>query len=361
VSGALASAVAILFVVGLWFTPSAEAQKAAETQKAAEVLAKGAEAAANPKTVHIVAKMRTEPNDNFSGLAPDSEPVLVEIWKQFGEKPKWRVEKPGRVAAMDGASVMMLIRPNRAIKFSHATESAFDTDWMLGLTKVQDLVSRELRTAQAKGWDLKRTEETTASGEKKLVVTVEAKASVPDNDYVKDAFFDTANTRRVYRFDAKTQRLEGFDAYLHRAGGDVLIWTIERIEYDQPISPAVFTLELPQNVSWYKEPERLSDNAKYEKMTPKEAAKAFFEACGKEDWKEVEKYWNSSVDDGLKGNLGGVEVVSIGEPFQSAISLLNGDWFVPYEIKLKDGTVKKWNLALRPHKEAKRFIVDGGI
>ena len=26
----------------------------------------------------------------------------MKIWKQFGEKPKWRVEKPGRVAVMDG-------------------------------------------------------------------------------------------------------------------------------------------------------------------------------------------------------------------------------------------------------------------
>ena len=120
------------------------------------------------------------------------------------------------------------------------------------------------------------------SGRKKLVVTVETKAGLPDNDYLKNKYLDLSDSRRVYRFDAKTQRLEGFEAYLHEAGGDVLVLTIEKIEYDLPIDPSVFTLKLPDNVQWFKEPERLPDNEKYEKMTPKEAAQAFFEACERE-------------------------------------------------------------------------------
>jgi hypothetical protein len=36
-------------------------------------------------------------------------------------------------------------------------------------------------------------------------------------------------------------------------------------------------------------------------------------------------------------------------------------WFVPYEIRFKDGTVKKHNLGVRDDNPAKRYVVDGGI
>ena len=108
------------------------------------------------------------------------------------------------------------------------------------------MVTHELRAAQARKWDLKLNHETTAAGEK-LLVTVEAKSGLPAGDYLKNKFFEDSDTRRVYRFDAETKRLEGFDAYLHRSGGDVLILSVDRIEYDKPIDPAVFTLNAGQS------------------------------------------------------------------------------------------------------------------
>ncbi len=92
-------------------------------------------------------------------------------------------------------------------------------------------------------------------------------------------------------------------------------------------------------------------------MTPKQAARAFFEACGKKDWDEVQKFC-SPCDRRLRAYLGGLQIVSLGTPFQSKGY---GGWFIPYEIKLKDGTVKKWNLAMRKDNPAKRYVVDGGI
>jgi hypothetical protein len=98
-------------------------------------------------------------------------------------------------------------------------------------------------------------------------------------------------------------------------------------------------------------------------MTPQEAAKAFFEACAKEDWAEAQKFWGGlPVDDRIKTYLGGLAIVSLGEPFQSkGYASPDKGWFVPYEIKLKDGSVKKFNLAVRKDNPANRYIVDGGI
>jgi hypothetical protein len=357
-SGAAAAAVAALIVGVLWPTQSAVAQKAAE------VMARGAEAVPNPSTVHIVAKMRTIAHDNFSYINAQCDFVPVEVWKQSSDNsklPKWRVEKPGRVVVMDGSSTTMLVRPDYAFGFPNASWGAFDTGWMLNLTNVQEMLTHERRMAQILRWDLDVASVTTGEGGEKLLVTVEVKTWLPGIDYLKNAFFDLSDMRRVYRFDAKTERLEGMEAYLHQPDGDVLIWAIEQIQYDQPIDPSVFTLDLPENVRWHKEPEPLSDNEKYEKMTPEQAARTFFEACAKEDWAEVEKFESAPVGDRFKEYYGGLKLIRIGTPFQSWMSYLNGDWFVPYEIELKDGTVKKWNLALRPHKEAKRYIIDGGL
>lgn len=351
ISGATAAAVAVLVVSSFWLSQPAMAEKAAE------VLAQGAEAVPNPSTVHITAKMRTLPHDNFSLIGADYDFVPVEIWKQFGDKPKWRVEKPGRVAVMDGDSTAMLIRPDHVVKFPRSSQAAFDTGWLLALANVQDMITHELRIAQARGWNLTLTHETTGAGEEKLLVTVEAKSGLPADDYVKNKFFDNSDMRRVYRFDAKTKRLEGFDASLHLADRDVLILAIERIEYEQQIDPAVFTLKLPEKINLYKEPERLPDNEKYENMTPDQAARTFFEACGKEDWDEVRKFM-SPMDERIKSYLGGLQIINLGTPFQSKGY---GGWFVPYEIQYKNGKIQKHNLALRSDNPAKRYVVDGGI
>ena len=270
IGGILAATVGLLVGLSVWLMQPTGTVTAAE---AAEVLAHGAEAVPRVSSVHVVAQMRTPPRDNFSAINSNGDLVRVEVWKQFGEKPKWRVEKPGRVAVMDGASTILLIRPDMVVKVPSASEAAFDAGPLLDLTKVQDLITYELRKALAKGWNLKLTHETTAAGEKKVLVTVEAKAGVPENDYIKNKFFEESDMRRVYRFDAKTQRLEEVEAYLHRPGGDVLILKVEQIEYNQPIDAAVFTLKLPEKIQEIKNPERLPDNAKYEKMTPQQAAR----------------------------------------------------------------------------------------
>jgi hypothetical protein len=66
----------------------------------------------------------------------------------------------------------------------------------------------------------------------------------------------------------------------------------------------------------------------------------------------------SPVNQQVKDYLGGVEIVRLGESFTS--KTYPGQ-FVPYEIKLSDGSVKKFNLAIRKDNPAGRWQVDGGI
>ena len=93
-------------------------------------------------------------------------------------------------------------------------------------------------------------------------------------------------------------------------------------------------------------------------MTAEQAARAFFDACGRKDWDEVGKFWPMPMDEQFKKFVGGLKVLSLGQSFKSAAG---PSLFVPYKIRLSNGEVKKHNLALRNDNNAGRWFVDGGL
>ena len=349
---AAAVAAAIILITFLVF-PKAQAT-------AAEVMTKGAQAVAKLTSIHLRCQMRTRPAENFAHIDPECDFVTIELWKQLEPELKWRVEKPGRVAVMDGRSTIAYLKPdNTAGKLPYPTQGAFDTDWLYKIADLSNTITNELKDAIAKGWKLSLTEEQAADGRTKSVVTVEAKSGLPESDYLKNKFFDDSDTRRVYCFDALTELLESVQVYLVRASGEVLIFEVNQIDCNQPIDPDVFRLELPANVVWEQELQKLPDNEKYAAMTAEQAARAFFEACAREDWDEAGKFMSPVTPD-LKQYLGGLEILSLGEAFTSRAYEPTGR-FVPYQIKLKNDGVHKHNLALKKDEKTGRWYVDGGI
>jgi hypothetical protein len=153
--------------------------------------------------------------------------------------------------------------------------------------------------------------------------------------------------------------LETVQIHLLRPSGEVLLFEASRIECNQPIDPGVFHLELPAGVAWYQPVKLQSADEKYIAMTAEQFARAFFEACSRGDWTEASKFCGGSpITASTKEYLGGLELRSLGKTFSSAGTT---SVFVPYEIKLKDGSVKKWNLAVRRDEGTRMWYVDGGI
>ena len=343
--GAVASAAAVILIIAL-AAPNVQA-------KAADVMARGARAIAKITSIHLRGELRTLPADNFSYIDADSDFYPIELWKQFEPELKWRVEKPGRVVVMDGTETLHYIKSAKvAVKIPQRTTSAFDTDWLHRIANLSNTISNELRHAQAQGWKLGLTEETGADGRLKSVVSVMAKCGLPDDDYTRNKFFHDADTRRVYRFDAQTERLEAVEIYLVRGSGEVQIFNLNHIDYDQPIDPSVWQVDLPADVSWYKEPQALPDNEKYASMTAEQAARAFFEACGKRDWDEVGKFV-SPLTEQMKAYLRGLEIVSLGKAFTSKSY---GGKFIPYEIKLRP---QEFSVRVSNDNPAKRYVITG--
>jgi hypothetical protein len=343
--GAAAGAAASLLIL-LLTSPKAHA-------RAAEVMTQGAQAVAKLTSIHLRGQLRTLPQDNFSYINADSEFCTIELWKQFVPELKWRAEKPGRVALMDGQSTVLYFKEvHSGAKFPKPSASAFDTEWLHRIAALGNTISNELRNAQAKGWQMDTAEETAADGKVKSIVTIHAKSGIPENDYLKNSFFDNADTRRVYRFDAGTKLLEAVQYYLVRPSGETLIFDLNQIDYNQPLDAKLFVLDLPADVTWAQEPQTLPDNEKYASMTADQAARAFLEACARKDWDEAGKYM-SPINEQLKQYLGGLEILSLGESFTSKSY---GGRFVPYEIKLQP---QEFNMRVSNTNRAKRWVLTG--
>jgi hypothetical protein len=346
--------IGILFSLNLW-------DQTIPTASATEVLQNAIDAVSDLWSVHMKTRMRTLPRDNFSIIGLNFDFVDIEMWKRTDEngQVQWRVEKPGRILLMDGQSTIMFIPPNFGIiEESPLPLGCFDS-WSGRLLNVHDLLDNELQMAKKNPDRAILLWQENIEGKDKIVLEVDIAPDIPEGDYLKNRFIQNSDHVKVYQFDAQTELLESFRVYLHTEDEDVLIFEVTDIEYNTEIDDNVFSLELPENMVWYKETEILPDNEKYEQMKPKEVAQAFFQACADEDWDEFLKFRTASeVDQRTKDYLGGLEIISIGEPFKS--DLYSG-WFIPYEIKLKSGYIRKHNLAIRNDNPAKRYVVDGGI
>jgi len=329
------------------------------TASAAQILSEAAQAVSNLRSVHIKAQMRTDPYDNFASIDVNRGLVQVELWKQIDNNgiTRWRYEKPGRVMVTEGENwdnSVLYVKDKFASKWKGPGGSVGMLKQLLDVDKVLD---SEIQRAQKQGSELT----TKTDGKNKLVVIIDANAQGDfANDWSKNKYITTSNNRRIYRFDDKTKLLEGLEIYIYPSEKrKVLVFEVRQIEYNIDIDPKLFTLKIPKDTIWDLQPEILPDNAKYERMSPKESATAFFEACSQEDWNEFLKFWSmSAVREDIKQYYGRLQIISIGEPFKSG---QYPGWFVPYEIKLKSGKIKKWNLAVRNDNPAKRWVVDGGF
>jgi hypothetical protein len=315
------------------------------------LLAQSVEAMPALQTVHITARMRTLPNDNFELIGLNYDFVPVEMWKDFGNPPKWRVEKPGRVVVMDGAGSLLFIRGNQAMRGGVRTGFV---EWLMPLLNPDQVLQTELLAARQGKSQVTLVAAEHGSREFRLQVARQAEGDFT-NDWLKNKSVPASDHTRVYRFDAATNRLTGVQILVHSNGHDVPVFEITGIRYNEPLPADLFTLALPADVSWMGTAEDLPATGAIP-ATPREAALAFFEGAATRDWQRVASVYK--VDDRLKQIFGGIQVLSVGEAFRSGAY---PGWFVPYEIRFPRGYTTKHNLAVRNDNPQKRFILDGGF
>jgi hypothetical protein len=278
-------------------------------------------------------------------IDPKLDWAPIEIWKQFGDPPKWRVEKPGRVVVMDGASSLLFVKPDHAAR--GGPRPGF-LDWMNTLLDPEKIMHNGPRIGG---------EVVDAKGVRRTVMVVDRPAEGSfANDWLLNKTVGSSNHSRVYSFDPVSKRLEGMKLVLHEKTGDVLVFEITEIRYNEAFDPTVFALDIPANVGWTVEPEQMPATRTLP-QSAKDAAAMFFDALAREDADTLLNVYPASSVPPWSKHLSGLQVVSLGEPFQSG---KYPGWFVPYEITL-NGHVKKHNLAVRNDNPAHRWVFDGGF
>jgi hypothetical protein len=356
---AVSGALLLLTALGLnWFA----ARNGGPPTAAFGALVHAAEAAGRLETVHIKAKMRTLPHDNFDLLVPEGEFVPIQIWKRLGDPPNWRVEKPGRVVVMDGESMLMLIRPDQGpvIAIKGGKDAGF-VGWLRPILDLETLLDHERQVAREQGSRVTLLQKGDPKTQPKLVLTIEARAQgdFTRSTYRRNKSVTESDNIRFYVFDARTHRLEGMKVWLKGAKVKGPVFETTRIEYDVPLDPSLFALKVPEDAIWYKRPDEMPTARDTSAMTPKEVAQALFKAMADDDWEGVRKFAGSVLDSPhVRQEFSALQVIRIGEPLRSG---LYPGWFVPYEIRLKSGEVKKHNLAVRNDNPKRQWMFDGGL
>jgi hypothetical protein len=315
---------------------------------AMSLMAQSAQAMSNLHSVHIVARMRTMPQDNFELIGPEYDWVPLEIWKQFGDTPKWRIEKSNRVATMDGASSTMLIQSTEVVR---GGRNPGFIGWLNGLLDTGSIMDRELTAARA-------GQSTARLADENGHFTLAVKRAAPGdfrNDWLLNRFVSISDHTRIYRFDAATKRLESMQLVLNTATGDVPVFEITSIRYNDSIDPALFTLNLPAGVVEIVGTGQMPTNRALP-QSPKEAAAMFFEGLARSDYDALLTVYSASAPPGWASEWAGGELLSLGEPFHSVLG-----WHVPYEYRFANGYVKKFWLAVRNDNPEHRWTVDGGF
>ncbi|MDR0842045.1 MAG: hypothetical protein LBP68_01340 [Acidobacteriota bacterium] len=338
----------IVLVIVLWMP--------GDRALAAEIIEQGIRAAEEIDSVHILCRVRTLPNDNFELIGPDYDFVDIEIWKQFGDRKQWRIDKPGRMVVSDGLSTYMVMKSSdEGVKIDHPDARNFDTQWLLDIADASVLLKREIQAMQL-GESVPKLGK---GNETKHILMMSNKVNLPQGDYLKNKIFSASDTYRLYEVDKQSNLLESSKIFMGQPGKGTLIFETVRIDYNQPMTPDVFHPASLENIKWISpEIPETPDDAYYAALSPEQAAEKFFEALGNRNWDEAGKFWRGQLNDSVRQTFGGLKVIHLGESFTSKIY---PGAFVPYEIRLANGETKKHNLALKHNVRTGRWFFDGGL
>lgn len=315
------------------------------------LLAQSVEALQKVHTVHLVGRIRSLPGDNFALVGPQYGFVPIEIWREYGNPSRWRVEKPGRVVVMDGQSATQYMARTNSTAGSRSGYGFIE--WLRPLLDPVSILDGELAAGREHPEELSVTE---SNGSTDLNIRRKAKGDF-SNDWARNKTIEESDHTAIYRFDQATNRLQSLQVNMSIDGRDVTVAELSDIRYNEVFPASLYTLQLPADVNTASDPATVKPPA-VTLTGPRDAAAYFFESLAKERWEDVlAVYPMTRVDDIVKRIYGGLEVVSIGEPFRSG---LYRGYFVPYEVKLRDGRTKKHNLALRNDNPQQRWMVDGG-
>jgi len=329
----------------------------ATSQAAEKIMLKSITAMESIRSMFISMNVRSEESENFNFIGNGYDFIEYKFWKQFSGNQPWRIEKPGRIATYNGVKQYLYL-PNTSYAITAGKDAHF-VEWIKIFLEPKLILEREVAFAKTHKavYKIDKTND-------EIILTISADALGDfHNNYLKNKSILESDNSRIYIFDKETMFLKSFELFINDKANSTKVIEINSITYNIPINASTFSIQLPYGVEWqpYNTPGYVKD---FTDISSKKAATRFFNALSNEDYDSIVNIWSElKISDKtrlqeIKSIYGGLEVISIGEPFKSG--LYPGE-FVPYKIKFKSGEIEKFNLAVRNDNPTKTWIVDGGL
>lgn len=305
----------------------------------------------NAQGIEMTVEIKTRPMENFKYInIADSFVEHSILIAKTDSALTWRIDKGGRTAAGNSRVIYSWINClNIGWRFNHAAPEELLGEMSRLLTperileaELQDCINNTDVEYQVKkvGADILLTVHSRPQGEF-------------NNPYMLNASIAESENLRRYVIDADTKRLKSASVSIVKGRQETVILKITDIIYGEPRANL---MELPSGVRFIDMSE--SSLPGLQGLSATEAASAFLNAL--ETW-DV-SILNNALDDNMmqtlyEPELKGAVLVSVGQAFNSGNE---GITFVPYHLRLPDGTMKRHNLALQKGNRG-GWIVIGGL
>lgn len=317
---------------------------------AGEVLKEAINALTYSERIAMTVEIRTLPMENFRYIDINQAfvPHHIDI-ARLDTIIRWRVDKGERIAIGTGQDAYTWV-PSLALGW-HLDK--VDNDNLLGYLSnfltPQKLLKNELDNSLK---NHKSEYEISQKG-KDIILTVN---TAPEGDFANPYLLNTSITEsksiRRYLFDSDSKRLKSATVSILKDNNEIEVLRLSSIDYN-PIEKDICQLDTSiRFVEIQDQPAGLNG------LNAEEATSIILNAFADWNLKILDKVMNHEVSESMyRRRFEGSRLLSIGRSFTSGNQ---NTIFIPYTLKLRNGTLQHHNLALQKTK-AEGWVVVGGL
>lgn len=316
---------------------------------AKEILSQAIEAMRNCENIEMVVDVRTRPVENFRYIDLDDAFVTHHIDIAASDSLlSWRIDKGERVAMSNGKDIYTWIPSVKLGLHLSDTENENVLGYMANLLTPRRILEVELQNCISNS----NTEYTVTNSGSEIILTVHAEPQGNfDNPYLLDSSISESENVRRYVIDANSKELKSATVSVISKGRKVDVLKVLSINYGNHSH----NLYLPDDIKFV---EAENQSAGLKGLSAEEAATAVLNAFT--DWDEAildRAMIHEVADAAYKDQFSGAKLISIGRSFTSGSG---HSTFVPYTLKLRDGTMQRHNIALQ-RTDSGGWVVVGGL
>lgn len=316
---------------------------------AKEILSQAIEAMRNCESIEMVVDVRTRPVENFRYIGLDDEFVTHHIDIAVTDSLlSWRIDKGERVAMSNGKDIFTWIPSVKLGLHLSDTENENVLGYMANLLTPRRILEAELQNCINNS----NAEYTVTKSGSEIILTVHASPQGNfDNPYLLNSSISESENVRRYVIDANSKELKSATVSVISKGREVEVLKVLSINYDSHRH----NLSRPDDIKFV---ETENQPVGLKGLSAEEAATAVLNAFT--DWDEAildRAMIHELSDAAYREQFSGAKLISIGRSFTSGSG---HSTFVPYTLKLNDGTMQRHNIALQKT-DSGGWIVVGGL